>query len=103
MQKIVDTGISSFSESGSIQQSNGVFDEYIGFFLTTLKNQIDLPKEYGDKFDTYIEKVLNESNGTWVEFSAVFTLPKDEKMKFVCIFAKNNLEQNNSDWIVANI
>ena len=47
--------------------------------------------------------MLNSSNGTWVEFSLVFSLPKVEQMKFVCIFAKNNIGQNTSDWIVANI
>ena len=34
--------------------------------------------EYGPKFDDYITKVLNTSNGTWVEFSVVFSLPKTE-------------------------
>lgn len=103
VDKIVNRGFTSFKEKASIQQINGVQDQYFAMFLNNLKTTINLPQKYEKDFESIMEVILYSTSNIWVVFDITFAINSGAECKYVCVMARHDEINKKTDWLVSDV
>ena len=103
IDRIVNRGFENFQQSASMEQYLGVDDKYLDLFLASVKNDLELPKQFESVFDSTMRDVLYGDSNTWIGFDVVFSLNLGATCKFVCVLARHDEKVKKIDWLIANV
>lgn len=76
VDKIVNRGFTVFNEQASIEEYNGVTENYVDLFLDNLQNDLYLPAEYALQFKTVMNDILYADSNDWLGFNIAFSVGK---------------------------